>query len=264
LADLQRAIQRPTIKRAPQIPKLPTPEQATQKLAQIAEIPLQSLEGLQRVEQHLGQIEALLRSPPVPTTIGIPEMGVSEKYDQLLTRVDSLLQKSIIPKGVGVPLDEGWIKAQISSASVAVGASQNLDAQITDFWGRAFDFAHVTITQVALSAAQLVAADAVRLRLYRRGTRSEPQDLLAEFDGTSQVTGMWAAAFTSRQIEYSGLDELSKVYLTVRNTSGNSGPTTFQIFIYGYRYPAVAPAISQVGTRRSYVAVESDPTLLLT
>jgi hypothetical protein len=231
LAELKRVVQRPTIEKLAQ---LPTPTQAAQQLVQVAEIPVQSLEALGTVTQQLGQIQELLRHPPVPTTLVIPQTDLSEKVDQLL---------NVLQKGDSVPLNEGWIRAQISSASVAVGTIQNLEAEVTDFWGRPLDFAHITITQVAISAAQLVDSDAVRLRVYRRGTRIEPQDLLAEFDGTSQVTGMWAASFTSRQIEFSGLDERSKVYLAVRNTSGNSGPSTFQIFIYGYRYPAAAPPL---------------------
>ena len=239
LDDLRRVIRRPAVQTVPQIP---TPNQAAQQLAQIAEIPLQTLEVLGSLPSQLGRIEALLQNPPAPPVAS--QAGVSEKVDQLLTGVNVLLQESVTPRGDNIPLNEGWIKAQITSASVPVGTIQNLEAEVTDFWGRPLDFAHITITQVAISAAQLVDSDAVRLRVYRRGTRSEPQDLLAEFDGTSQVTGMWAASFTSRQIEFSGLDERSKLYLAVRNTAGNSGPSTFQIFLYGYRYPASAPPTS--------------------
>ena len=237
LADLQRVIQRPLTAKPP---KLPTPAQAAQKLVEVAELPLASLEGLGRVEQLLGRIEGLLQNPPAQPVV--PQTGQSEQLTQLVTRVNLLLQKGVAPREGDAP-SEGWIRAQISSASVPVGISRDLEAQVTDFWGRPIAFAHITLTQVAISAPQLVDADAVRLRVYRRGTRAEPQDLLAEFNGTSQVTGMWAASFTSRQIEFSGLDELSKVYLTARNTAGNSGPTTFQLYLYGYHYPAAAPPV---------------------
>lgn len=255
LAELGRVIQRP----ATTTPQKSLPEKATQKLAQIAAVPVQGLESLGRVEQLLGRIEALLQSPPAQP---VPQGGGAQ-LDQLSRDVDSLLQKSVTVTGDSVALGERWTKAQISSASVPVGISQNLEAEITDFWGRQLAFIHMTITGVAISATQLVNADAVRLRLYRRGTRAEPQDLLAEFDGTSQVSGMWAAAFTNRQIEFSGLDERSKLYLTVRNTAGNSGPTTFQVFIYGLRYPAIAPPVYAAENRRLGVAVDNDATLVL-
>lgn len=240
LAELQGVIRRPQTKKTPQTPPQ---EQATQPLSQVEallRLPRETLEGLAglgRLEQQLGQILELQRHPPAQP---VAQVALPEKFEQLLTNVALLLQKGVAPREGDAP-SEGWIRAQISSASVPVGISRDLEAQVTDFWGRPIAFAHITLTQVAISAPQLVDADAVRLRVYRRGTRAEPQDLLAEFDGTSQVTGMWAASFTSRQIEFSGLDERSKLYLTVRNTSGNSGPTTFQIYIYGYHYPAVAP-----------------------
>lgn len=162
------------------------------------------------------------------------------QVEQLLTRVDLLLQKSVTPSGDDAPSD-GMVMAQIFTASVPVGVSQNLEAQVTDLWGQPVDFAHITVTEVAISAPQLVATDAVRLRLYRRGTRVDPQDLLAEFNGTSHVVDTWVGAFTTRQIEFTGLDRLSKAYMTIRNTEGNSGPSPFQIYLYGYGYPAVAP-----------------------
>ena len=256
LAELGRVIQRP----ATTTQQKSLPEKAAQKLAQIAAVPVQGLESLGRVEQLLGRIEALLQNPPAQTAA--PQVDVAQQLNQLLSRVDLLQQKSVTLQGDSVALGERWTKAQISSASVAVGVSNNLEAEVTDFWGRQLAFIHMTITGVAIAAPQLVNADAVRLRLYRRGTRAEPQDLLAEFDGTSQVAGMWAAAFTNRQIEFSGLDERSKIYLTVRNTAGNSGPTTFQVFIYGLRYPAVAPPVYQEN-RRLGVAVDPDSTLIL-
>ena len=258
LADLQRVITRPQTAKPP---KIPTPAQAAQKLVEVAELPLATLEGLGRVEQLLGRIETLLRNPPAAP---IPQGSLTAQIDQLSTRVALLQQQKGVPITDSKTLGERWAKAHISSASVTVGDSQNLEAEITDFWGRPLAFAHITITGVAISAPQLVNADAVRLRLYRRGTRAEPQDLLAEFDGASQVAGMWAAAFTNRQIEFSGLDERSKVYLTVRNTAGNSGPTTFQVFIYGLRYPAVAPPVYEAEGRRRGAPVDEDSTLVLT
>jgi hypothetical protein len=131
--------------------------------------------------------------------------------------------------------------AQASSATVAVGASLDMEAQVTDLWGYPIDFAHISITQFEISAAQLINTDSVRVRLYRVGTRREPADLVVDFDGTSQLTGIWYSSFTDRRIEYSRLGPDNKVYLTVRNTAGNSGPSTFQLILYGRRFPSIRP-----------------------
>ena len=137
---------------------------------------------------------------------------------------------------------EDLVMARITSPTVPVGESLDLDPEATDLWERPVEFAHISITQIEISAAQLLNTDSVRLRFYRYRTRREPQDLVADFDGTSQLTGMWYSSFTDRRIEYSGQDKSDEIHITVRNTSGNSAATTFQIIVYGRRFPPKPPS----------------------
>ena len=130
---------------------------------------------------------------------------------------------------------------EVTSPSVAVGDSRDIQLELTDLWLNPIKFSLFTITQVDIAAPGLAAADAVRLRLYRSGKRRDPADVVAEFDGTSQVSGMWVAAFSNRRIEYIDANKANTVWIRVRNTAGNTGVTIFQVRLYGRHFPLNAP-----------------------
>jgi hypothetical protein len=125
----------------------------------------------------------------------------------------------------------------LSTPSIGVDVERDFELQFTDVAGNAINFAHLTITEIDIAAPQLVNADDVRLRFFRQGTRRVPQDLVAEFTGSSLIAATWQASFVNRRIEYTDLTKLSKLYLAIRNTSGNSGPSTFEIRFYARIFP---------------------------
>ena len=120
----------------------------------------------------------------------------------------------------------------LTTPTVAVGSESEFDLEFTDLEGKPVKFVHLSITEVDIAAPQLVNADDVRLRLFRQGRRRVPQDLVAEFSGTSAVSGTWQSGFSNRRIEYTDLTGESKLYIAIRNTSGNSGPSTFEVRVY--------------------------------
>jgi hypothetical protein len=168
------------------------------------------------IEQHLAAIELLLRAGAAPSTV---------------------LQLGALPNAAPVVTSEVLVKAVVSTPSVAVGAESEFDVELTDLWGKPIDFSHLSITEVDIAAPQLVNADDVRLRIFRTGRRRVPQDLVAEFTGTSVVAGTWQASFSNRRIEYSDSDGEDELHLAVRNSSGNSGPSTFDLRFFARAFP---------------------------
>lgn len=180
-------------------------------------------------------------SPPVELPLPAEVAQVPLPVEVAQVPLPAEVAQKEVPQGPISPYED-LVMARVSSPTVPVGISHDLEVQVTDLWGRPVDFAHISITQVEISARELVNTDSVRLRFYRHGTRRTPQDLVADFDGTSQLTDTWYAAFSDRRIEYGAPDVQSTIYLTARNTTGNSGPTTFQITLYGRRFPPRPPA----------------------
>ena len=178
-------------------------------------LPAQS-HTMARIERHLAVIEQLLRAGAAPSTI---------------------LQLGALPAAAPVVTSEVLVKAVVSTSSVAVNSERNVDVKFTDLWGNPIEFSHLSITEVDIAAQQLVNADDVRLRLFRTGQRRVPLDLVAEFTGTSAVTGTWQAAFSDRRIEYDDLDGKDELHLAVRNSSGNSAPTTFDLRFFARPFP---------------------------
>jgi hypothetical protein len=127
--------------------------------------------------------------------------------------------------------------AVISTPSVAVDVEGQFEVSFTDLEGTPIKFAHLSITEVDIAAPQLVNADDVRLRFFRQGTRRVPQDLVVEFTGTSLIAATWQASFVNRRIEYTDNTAQSKLYMAIRNTAGNSGPTTFEVRCYARVFP---------------------------
>lgn len=132
------------------------------------------------------------------------------------------------------------IYAEVDVPNVAVGATLDFSAVLrTDQNARPVAFLVANILQVDIVARNLQATDSVVFKMYRRARRREPDDLLARFSGTSQVTGMWRSGFVDQQIHYMDLDKSStgtrdgttSVYFRVENSSGNSGGTTFLVHL---------------------------------
>ena len=180
--------------------------------------------------------------PPLPPGLGGAAAGVagsdgtpppaetSLSTEDRLGRIEELLARGIVTR-------EDLAKAMISTASVAVAAETNFEVDFTDLAGNPIKFAHISITEVDIAAPQLVNADDVRLRVFRNSQRRVPQDLVVEFTGTSLVAATWQASFNNRRIEYTDDTGLSKLYIAIRNTSGNSGPTTFEVRFYARVFP---------------------------
>ena len=194
--------------------QLPMDEAAWRRVL-LATLPANT-RALELIEQHLAAIEGLLRAGAAPSTI---------------------LQLGALPDTAPVVTSEALVKAVIVSATVAVSIETNFDLEFTDLRGNPIEFEHLSITEVDIAAPQLVNADDVRLRLFRTGQRRVPQDLVAEFTGTSAVSGTWQASFSNRRIEYTDLAGESKLYIAIRNTAANSAPTTFEVRVYARTFP---------------------------
>ena len=156
------------------------------------------------------------------------------------------LKKGLVlppPLPPAVPVRDAYITREdlvvtvLSTPSVPVNTESTFTLEFTDLEGHPIGFVHLSITEVDIIATQLSASDAVRLRIFRSGQRRVPQDLVAEFSGASQVSDTWASAFSNRRIEYTDLSKQSKLYLNVRNNSGNSVSTTFEVWVYGRTFP---------------------------
>ena len=145
-------------------------------------------------------------------------------------RIEQLLARGIVTR-------EDLVMAVILTASIPVGTERDVEVDPTSLSNVPVEFTHLTITEVDIAAPLLVAADNVRVRLFRQGTRRVPQDLVAQFDQTSGITGTWASLNANQRIEYTDLTGLNKVYLAIRNTAANSGPSPIEVRIYGRRFP---------------------------
>ena len=128
---------------------------------------------------------------------------------------------------------EDLVYLNIDTPTVPLNTTLTLQMHVTglsDHQPRPFK--HLVILQVEIAAIDLISSDTVTLRLFRRGGFQVPQELVAEFAGTSQVTGTWVANFSNRRIDYFDLTLGASVWVSINNPSGNSGPTTFNVWIW--------------------------------
>ena len=177
--------------------------------------------------------------PPLPPGLGgatvaesdtAPLVDPPQTTEARLGRIEELLARGLVTR-------EDLAMAVLLTPTVAVDAERSFEVSFTDLSGNPITFVHLSITEVDIAAPQLVNADDVRLRLFRHGTRRVPQDLVAEFTGSSLIAGTWQASFVNRRIEYTDLTARSKLYIAVRNTAGNSGPSTFDLRFYARVFP---------------------------
>ena len=194
--------------------RLPLDEAAWRRVL-LQTLPAQT-RALELIQRHLAAIEGLMRAGAAPAAI---------------------LQLGALPDAAPVVTTESLVMAVIASPSIPVGNESNFDLEFTDLKGRPIKFEHLSITEVDIAAPQLVNADDVRVRLFRTGQRRVPQDMVAEFTGTSAVAATWQASFSNRRIEYTDLTGESTLYIAVRNTTANSGPSTFDIRVYARVFP---------------------------
>lgn len=162
----------------------------------------------------------------------VSPLGQLASMNQQLTAMATTLQRFESTLRNGLITREDIVMIPHSTPSVAVGIETSFDLKALDLTGRALDFVHLTITEINIAAPQLVNADDVRLRIFRQGARRVPQDLVAEFTGTSAVSGTWQASFANRRIEYTDLNHKSTLWIAVRNSSGNSSISTFDLLFY--------------------------------
>ena len=180
--------------------------------------------------------------PPLPSGLVLPAPprdAVSDgafladslqRSEKLLGRLEELLALGIVTR-------EDVVKVALTTPTVTVGTESEFEVEFKDLLDKPVKFVHLTITEVDIAAPQLANADDVRLRLFRQSRRRVPQDLLAEFTGSSVVSGTWVANFSNRRIEYTDVSGRSKLYIAIRNTAGNSGPTTFDLRFYARAFP---------------------------
>ena len=165
---------------------------------------------------------------PVPRSPAV-DVARLEALESLVARLVTVRQQ---PSARG----EVLVGAEVMSASVNIGSSQDLDVQVADLQdplGRVVKFSVLTLTQIEVVAPGLVATDAVRLRIFLSGTRRDPQDLVAEFDGASHIAETWLAAFTKRRITYRDLSRKDTLWVQIRSAAGNTAVTTFTIRVWG-------------------------------
>ena len=141
----------------------------------------------------------------------------------------------------GLALPEDLVVVRVSTPSVSVGTNYDWDAQVNDVWDRPQTFSHLSIVQVNIAAPGLAAADSVTLRLYTRGDRRIPQDLMADITGTSDLSGTWFGSITTRRSEYDDSTDQDQVWGRLTNASGNSAPSNFEVTIYARRFPREEP-----------------------
>ena len=195
--------------------------------------------ALEKIEQHLALlIELLGRQGAAPATIngagtlptGAPVAAAPVIAEPLVGSpvvAEPVVGKPVISKPV-VTI-ENLVIAALSTPTVTVGTESEFELEFKDFLNNAITFNQLSITEVDIAAPELVNADDVRLRLFRQGRRRVPQDLVAEFSGSSVTSGTWQASFSNRRIEYTDENHRSRLYIAIRNKAGNSGPTTFQL-----------------------------------
>ena len=194
--------------------RLPLDEAAWRRVL-LQTLPAQT-RALELIQRHLAVIEGLMRAGAAPPAI---------------------LQLGALPAAAPVVTTEFLVQAALSSPSIPVGNETTFELEFTDLNGNPIKFEHLSITEVDIAAPQLVNADDVRLRLFRTGQQRVPQDLVAEFTGTSLVSGTWQASFSNRRIEYTDLGGESKLHIAVRNTAANSAPSTFDLRFYARTFP---------------------------
>ena len=126
---------------------------------------------------------------------------------------------------------EQRVIAEFNTASVAVGSSVDFAGEFTDLSGVRTTFAGLVILQVEIDSPDLANTDTVTLELFRSGTRRSPDELIARFSGTSQITAVWKSIFSDQLIEYFDRAGESQIYATLSNPSGNSTSGIFHLLI---------------------------------
>ena len=117
----------------------------------------------------------------VPKLPALPELLPSpEAILQALNRIEECLRqrpatessdlaKILAALQAGIPTVEVLAIGEANVATVAVDTEVDVDISIKDILtGERVTFTHLSITQIDIYAPQLVAADAVRLRLFIR------------------------------------------------------------------------------------------------
>lgn len=197
-------------------------------------VPPGALELAQEEAQPSGPLSF---PPPLSSLPQVGRPGGALPDGASLVRIEALLSR--IARSLEEPAgrNENLAFGEVITPSTPIGTSLDLKLQLYGLGGKVLSFSLFTILQVEIAAPALAATDAARLRFYYSGSRREPLDVLAEFDGASQVAGMWYAAFSNRGIQYRDSNKENTVWMRVRNTAGNSVPTIFLVRVYGFAFP---------------------------
>lgn len=175
---------------------------------------------------------------PAPSGVQLPKVIPSVRsLEETLQKIENAMVDIERALRYGTARPKDLLLATWNVPTVSIGGVKTEGPPTRDIYGREAIFAHLTIVQVDIAAPQLAAADSVTFRIYNRGTFSAPLELVAEFTGASQVSGMWFASFSNRRIEYTDETNLARVYMTITNAAGNSIASTFNIRVWGERYP---------------------------
>lgn len=120
-----------------------------------------------------------------------------------------------------------------STPTVAIGQTSDLDLQLSSLLTQLIvPLKHVAIVQVDVVAGQLAVSDGVNVRIFSRSARHSPMEVVADFDGTSQLTDVWAASFSNRRIDYEDLDKKEIMWVRITNKAGNSKASDFRVTVH--------------------------------
>lgn len=150
----------------------------------------------------------------------------------MVTVAPTIISPQVTPQ---VIVKEDYLFNEIELPTVNVGNSISVDFELVDIYGITQNFLFILFKQIDIVAPSLSPTDTVRVRLYTRATKREPRDLIIEFTGNSQVSGMWVSSLSNQNVEYPDLDRSGKVHMKVENLSGNSSSSSFIVRFYAIK-----------------------------
>ena len=123
------------------------------------------------------------------------------------------------------------VKLEVDTPTVGLGIDYDFEGRFEGIFRNQMPFDTLELDQVEIDSPNLVDTDTVTLLLYRSRTRQTPRQVVARYNGVSQLSGMWKSTFTDENLLYTDQDRDSKIYGRITNAAGNSASATFHIVI---------------------------------
>lgn len=124
---------------------------------------------------------------------------------------------------------------ELTTPTVGAGSDHDFQGEFLSADGTPISFRWLRILQVEVDSPELADSDTVTLSLYRHSSRQTPFELIARYDGDSDVTGTWKSIFPEQNFEYFDREGESRLYGRVTNAAGNSRAATFHITVVAER-----------------------------